>query len=454
MRVLSAVDQLFLRLETRNQPMHIGGLFLFRLPDDADADFVGRLAEQMRTSQIPPSFPFNQILHHELFWQTDGRFDVEQHFRHIALPKPAQMADLLTYVSQEHSKLLNRHSPMWECHLIEGIAADGQAGQRFALYFKIHHALIDGIAGLRLVQKSLSPTADERVSLPAWSLMTRKRHLIDSVLPTDQSLLRVAKQQTRALPAVGQALLRNVVERFDSDYVTTTQAPDSILNQKVSSARRLSAVSFELSRFRRVADAFGVSLNDVVLAVCSGALRRYLLAQQALPRKPLIAFVPYSLRTDNSASGNQLTFILANLATHLADPVERLQAIHASTRNSKRRFARLSQSSSIIYSALAYSRAGLQILTGLFPEYRGFNLIISNVPGSKTPLYWHGAKLEALYPASVVFNDQALNITLCTYVDQMDFCIAACSKAVPHSERLLDYLAQELATLAALVKSF
>ena len=439
MRLLTAVDQLFLLLETRNQPMHIGGLFLFEMPEHASDNFVSDLVQQMLHNKTPPSFPFNQVLYHLLYWKTDQDFDVDHHFRHIALPKPARVRELLVYISQEHSKLLNRAKPMWECHIIEGIE-----GNRFALYFKIHHSMVDGIAAIRLVKKSLSQSPTERISLPVWSLMTRHRHQVDSLIPGDKSILKVAKAQLLAIAPAAKALGKNVVERFQSGYVSASQAPDCILNQPVSSSRRVSAQSYELSRFASIAKALQVTLNDVVLAVCAGALRRYLLEVNALPKKPLIGFVPLSLREDHSSVGNQITFILANLATHLADPIERIQVINESTKLSKRRFSSMNQNASIIYSGVAYSRAALQIMTGLFPDYRGFNLVISNVPGSSQPLYWQGAKMQALYPVSIVMNDQAMNITLCTYVDKIEFCIVACSQVVPHSQRLLSFMADEL----------
>lgn len=448
MRLLTVLDQLFLLLENRKQPMHVGGLFLFELPKNADVAFVRSLVRQMQTSDVPPTFPFNQVLHNLAFWKTDSDFDVEHHFRHIALPKPAQVRELLSYISKEHGRLLDRARPLWECHIIEGIEPDVKGRpERFALYLKIHHSLVDGIAAMRLVQKSLSQSPNEVMSLPLWSLMMRHRHQVDALIPAERSARKIIKEQLRTALPVAKELKRSFVERNKPSYVTTSQAPMSILNQRISSSRRFVAQSYEISRFKHVATHLDVSLNDIVLAVCSGALRKYLLSLKELPLEPLIAFVPISLRKDNSASGNQLSFLLCNLGTHLTDPLQRVKTISDSMNNGKQRFGRMNQPQVINYSIIAYALEFMKLITGAMPNNPGFNLIISNVPGSKKPLYWNGAKLQALYPASVLFDGQALNITLASYLDRIEFGITACSQALPKVQHILQFLEDELAVL-------
>ncbi len=448
MRLLSPVDFLFTTLETRTQPMHVGGLFLFELPENADKNFLSILTEQMLTAKIPPSFPFNQVLDHLIRWQTDEDFEVYQHFRHIALPQPARIRELLHYVSLEHSRLLNKSNPMWECHIIEGIEAVSKGRPaRFALYFKIHHSLVDGIAAMRLVKKSLSESATETMNLPVWSLITRHRSRLDAMFPKDKSWRHIAKEQLATIQPVARELSKSITEYNNPNFINTLQAPRCILNQRITASRRLSTQSYELARFKNLATAFAVSTNDIVLAVCAGALRNYLLANDALPKKPLIAFVPISLRTDESASGNQVSFLLANLATHLSNPVERIKTISASMSNGKQRFGSMNQAQVINYSAIAYSWAGLNLLTSFYPKIQAFNLIISNVPGADKPLYWNGAKLQALYPASILLNGQAMNITLATYVDKIEFGITACDDVLPHSQSLLKLIAEELTHL-------
>lgn len=453
MRLLTAVDQLFLLLESRKQPMHVGGLFLFELPKTADSDFVYQLVKQMQESDVPPSFPFNQVLEHLIFWKKDKNFDVEHHLHHVALPNPARIRELLMYVSREHGRLLDRAMPLWECHVIEGIQPETEGGaERFALYFKIHHSLVDGIAAMRLVQKSLSQSATEPVTLPVWSLMARHRNQVNAILPKERSVRRIIKEQISTIKPVFTELLDNLKNHGDEGYVGTFDAPMSILNKRISASRRIAAQSYDIERFNDIAARLKISKNDVVLAVCSGAIRRYLLAMDALPSKPLIAFVPMSLRTDNSVSGNQLSFVLANLGTHLDDPLRRIELIHRSMNNGKRRFRRMNQAQVINYSVIAYAWEGINLATGLFPKKQAFNLIISNVPGSTKPLYWNGAKLQSLYPASIVFDGQAMNITLASYLDRIEFGITACSKALPHIQDMLILIEEELDLLEATSK--
>lgn len=451
MRVLTAVDQLFLLLESRKQPMHVGGLFLFELPElaqTADCNFVYELVQQMQTSTVPPSFPFNQVLEHLLFWKQDENFHVEHHFRHVALPQPARVRELLMYISKEHSRLLDRAMPLWECHVIEGICPEFEgSAERFALYFKIHHSLVDGIAAMRLIQRSLSQSPTEPMTLPVWSLMARHRNQVDAILPAGRSIASMIKEQLLTIKPVCSELIDNFKNRHAEDYVSPFDAPMSVLNQRISASRRIAAQSYEMQRFRDIADKLHVTMNDVILAVCAGAIRRYLQSINALPKKPLIAFVPMSLRNDDSTSGNQLSFLLANLGTHLDDPIRRLQLIHDSMNKGKRRFRRMNQAQVINYSAIAYAWEGINILTGLFPRKQAFNLIISNVPGVDKPLYWNGAPLKALYPASIIVDGQAMNITLTTYLDKLEFCITACSKLLPHVQDMLTLIEEELDAL-------
>ena len=449
MRPLHPIDFIFLSLEKRQQPMHVGGLFLFELPKDAPATFIHDLVADIRQSKAFPVSPFNHKLD-GLFWNDDEEFDLDHHFRHISLPHPGRIRELLVYISQEHSALIDRAKPLWTCHIIEGIE-----GNRFAMYFKIHHAMIDGIAGIRLIEKSLSHSPTENSIVPPWCVKSKRNKRLTQTIKQSKikRIFGGLKAQAQASPLILKELSQTIFKDLgrNPDHVSTLQAPCTIFNQRVSSSRRFAAQSFELDRFRRIAKALNMTINDVVLAVCSGALRQYLINQNALPQKPLIAMVPASVRTDDSDQGNRITMILANLATHKADPMDRIRLIKRSVQNAKARFSRMSSNQILGYSALVYAPAGLNMVSGAMPKHQAFNLVISNVPGPKEPLYWNGAKLDALYPASIVMDGQALNITLTSYLDKLEVGLIACRRSVPKMQSLLGLLEDEIQTFEKLI---
>lgn len=448
MRPLHPIDFIFLSLEKRQQPMHVGGLFLFQIPENAPASFIQNLVADIRNSKSIPIPPFNNKLN-GLFWDEDEEFDLDHHFRHIALPQPGRILELLTYISQEHSSLIDRAKPLWTCHIIEGIE-----GNRFAMYFKIHHAMVDGIAGMRLVEKSLSQDPNAKSIVPPWCVEgPRAKRLKEPNVSRFKKIMSGVMGQLESTPRVMYELSQTVMKDMgrNPDYVSSFQAPSSILNQRVSSSRRFAAQSFEFDRLRHISKSLGVTINDIVLAICSGALREYLLSQDALPKKPLIAMVPASVRDDDSSMSNRITMILANLGTHKEDPLERLAIVRRSVQNAKEKFKRMNSNQILNYSAFVYSAAGLNIASGLLPKRQAFNLVISNVPGPREPLYWNGARLDALYPASIILDGQALNITMTSYLDKLEVGLTACRNALPKMQNLLTHLEEEIQRFEAIV---
>ena len=448
MRPLHPIDFIFLSLEKRQQPMHVGGLFLFQIPENAPASFIQNLVADIRNSKSIPIPPFNNKLN-GLFWDEDEEFDLDHHFRHIALPQPGRILELLTYISQEHSSLIDRAKPLWTCHIIEGIE-----GNRFAMYFKIHHAMVDGIAGMRLVEKSLSQDPNAKSIVPPWCVEgPRAKRLKEPNVSRFKKIMNGVMGQLGSTPRVMYELSQTVMKDMgrNPDYVSSFQAPSSILNQRVSSSRRFAAQSFEFDRLRHISKSLSVTINDIVLAICSGALREYLLSQDALPKKPLIAMVPASVRDDDSSMSNRITMILANLGTHKEDPLERLAIVRRSVQNAKEKFKRMNSNQILNYSAFVYSAAGLNIASGLLPKRQAFNLVISNVPGPREPLYWNGARLDALYPASIILDGQALNITMTSYLDKLEVGLTACRNALPKMQNLLTHLEEEIQRFEAIV---
>ncbi|WP_199457745.1 MULTISPECIES: WS/DGAT/MGAT family O-acyltransferase [unclassified Marinobacter] len=449
MTPLSPTDQLFLWLEKRQQPMHVGGLQLFSFPENAPDDYVARLAEQLR-QQHQVTAPFNRRLSYRLgqpVWVEDDQLDLEHHFRFEALPTPGRIRELLSFVSAEHSHLMDRERPMWEVHLIEGLK-----DRQFALYTKVHHSLIDGVSAMRLATRMLSENPQETGMPPIWDMTPRARSGGDdgslSLWRSVTHLLGSSGKQLGTIPTVAKELLKTINQaRKDPAYHSIFHAPRSVLNQKITGSRRFAAQSYCLKRIKAVCEAYGTTVNDVVTAMCASALRTYLMNQDALPAKPLIAFVPVSLRRDDSSEGNQVGVILANLHTDENDPGQRLMKIHQSMQEAKDRYRHMSSEEIVNYTALTLAPAAFHLLTGMAPNWQTFNVVISNVPGPSEPRYWNGARLEGMYPVSIAMDRLALNMTLTSYNDQVEFGLIGCRRTLPSMQRMLDHLEEGLAEL-------
>jgi len=454
MKSLTAADQLFLWLENRQQPMHVGGLHIFECPEDAGPEFVTDTARQLRKYTMPCGL-FGQRLQFRLgsyFWDQDKKFDLSHHFQHEALPNPGSFEELLTLTSARHSNLLDRKRPLWECHLIEGMQ-----NKNFAFYHKVHHSMIDGVAAMRKILRSYSFDARAREQPPIWAVPTDTEH-INSLAAADftnslRQLAGEANKQLSTLPALIRAVGSNIIKSSKSaNKFALSNAPPCILNVPITGSRCFTAQSFPLATFKNLAKSYHVTLNDIIVTVCSSALRAYLQSIGELPKTPLIAMVPMSVRTDTSDSGNQVATILANLGTHLQDPVKRLEAIKNSIAEAKIRFQQMTQEEAINYSALTLAPSSLPMLTGLAPQLQAFNVIISNVMGPDKPMYWNGARLKSLYPVSIPINRVALNITLTSYAEHMEFGLTACRRALPSLTHLLEAISHGIEELEAGVR--
>ncbi|HET6503891.1 MAG TPA: wax ester/triacylglycerol synthase family O-acyltransferase [Amycolatopsis sp.] len=448
MAFMPVTDSMFLFVESREHPMHVGGLQLFQKPEGADGEYLRNLREDMlkRTELGPlfrrhPANPVNTFGY--LAWAEDDDVDLDYHFRHSALPQPGRVRELLELTSRWHSILLDRHRPLWEIHLVEGMR-DG----RFAMYSKIHHALMDGVSALRHFQGTLSPDADDLDCPPPWGT----RRTAPEKPAQARSALGTARDSLGQLATLAPAALKIANEAFREHTLTLpTQAPKTMFNVPIGGARRFAAQSWPLARIRAIATDAGTSRNDVVLAMCSGALRDYLIEQSALPDDPLIAMVPVSMRRQTEggqASGNRIGGVLCNLGTDRSDPAARLAAVHRSMRDAKRIFKELTPVQALLLSALNVAPLGLSTVPGLVANTKPpFNLVISNVPGPRQEMYWNGAKLDGVYPASVLLDGQALNLTVTSNGDNLDFGITGCRQSVPHLQRLLLHLDTALTEL-------
>ena len=446
MEPISPTDALFLIGESREHPMHVGALQLFEPPDDVGPDFVRESYQAMLgCTEIQPTFRkhpafFGGITN--VAWSFDRDVELDYHLRRSRLPTPGQVRDLLELTSRLHGSLLDRHRPLWEAHLIEGLS-DG----RYAVYTKFHHSLMDGVSALRLMQRAFTPDpADDEVRVP-WSLGPRKRTK-QSEQPSVLQQFGRAVGSTAALAPSTLKLARAAL--FEQQLTLPFRAPRTMFNVRIGGARRVAAQSWSLNRLKAVKAAAGVTINDVILAMSSGALRTYLLEQNALPEDPLTAMVPVNLRkADDDRGGNLVGTFLCNLATDVEDPARRLDIVSTSIRNTKEVFRQLPP-----VEQLALSAANVGgLFLGLIPGYLStaspaFNVVISNVSGGRTePLYWRGARLDGNYPLSIVLEGQAVNITVTNNADNLDFGVVGCRRSVPHLQRLLGHLETSLKDL-------
>ncbi|MDT5350240.1 MAG: diacylglycerol O-acyltransferase / wax synthase [Mycobacterium sp.] len=445
--MMMPTDSMFLFAESREHPMHVGGLSLYEPPKGAGPEFVrdffdALVADQdfQPTFRKHPATVMGGIV--RVAWAYDDHIDVDYHVRRSALPSPGRVRDLLELTSMLHTSLLDRHRPLWELHVVEGLN-DG----RFAMYAKMHHALIDGVSAMKLMQRTLSVDPDDRAVRPMWSLPRKKRPQSGGNSSPLGSLAKMAGSVAGLAPSTVK-LARAAL--FEQQLTLPFAAPHTMLNVKVGGARRCAAQSWSLDRVKAVKQAAGVTVNDAVLAMCAGALRLYLIEQTALPETPLIAMVPVSLRSeaDADAGGNQVGSILCNLATDVDDPAQRIEIISESMRGNKKVLAELPRLQVLALSALNMAPLTLAGVPGFLETVPPpFNIIISNVPGPAEQMYYGGARLDGSYPMSNIPDGQALNITLVNNAGNLDFGLVGCRRSVPHLQRLLAHLEESLKDL-------
>ncbi len=444
---LSPSDMLFLYSESRETMNHVASMLPFTPPADAPPDWLRTLLDEVREDRklFPPwnlklktpDFLKNPVQE----WVEDAAPDLDYHVRRSALPTPGDERELGVLVSRLHSHPIDFHYPPWETHFIEGLERG-----RFAIYTKMHHALIDGFTGNRLLQKSLSTDP----GVPDTPLFFAQHHPTPDRVLGDAAgfpgFMDKVKEQFDAARDVGGVLrdLWRAVRDNDAEVVGPLQAPRCVLNGRIGRNRRFATQRYQLDPIKAVARAAGGTLNDVVLALCAGSLRKFLMHLQALPERPLVAMCPVSVRPrDDPGGGNAVGSILASLATDVEDPKKRLEAIMASTKRAKEQLQGLSRSAILQLSAVMLLPSGLQHLTGTSGLVRPqFNVVISNVPGPDKPLYFRGAKLEAVYPVSIPVHGQALNITCQSYAGTLDFGFTGCRDTLPHMQRLAIYMGE------------
>ncbi|MEJ7583905.1 MAG: wax ester/triacylglycerol synthase family O-acyltransferase, partial [Acidimicrobiales bacterium] len=472
MQQLTGMDAAFLHMETPTTQGHVGSLTIFDANsaptefgfEDIKAVLEDRLhvAPVLRRRLVEVPLGLDQP-----YWIEDPDFDLDYHVREIALPPPGDERRLAEQVARLHERPLDRRRPLWELYVIWGLA-DGHVAQ----YTKIHHSAVDGVSGAELLAVLLDLEPEPRKVDPPdepWrpeAEPTQLQMLLRGMGTLATQPLKALRFQRRTLQTMGRrdlgsaaaaallpatanlgALGLMLVDRLITTRMArpatsegevmerpTRLAPRTVFNRTISSHRRFAFGSLSLDTAKDVKNAFSVTVNDVVLAICGGALRRYLDERNELPDESLLAMVPVSVRTEDNkaAMGNQVSAMIATLATDETDPVERLRKIHEAMQVAKRDhkaipadllqdYAQFATPALAARAARAVARTKIADLVN--PP---FNLTVSNVPGPNFPLYGAGARMVGCFPVSAIVDGVGLNITVMSYMGDLDFGIVAC----------------------------
>ena len=464
MRQLSGLDASFLYLETAEMPMHVGALSVYELPREHRGDFATELR-----AHIASRLPLVPALRRKLAWMplnlaapawVDAEPDLEEHIVAIRMPPDSGVAELEKRVGELHPVLLDRSRPLWKFHVFDGLAPGPEGGKRVAVYSQLHHAAVDGQAAVALAQAILDLGPQPR-TIEARATRRRKGQLGTTAMLRGALAHQLEQlgSLVKALPAAVGALSQVTARSAGGSLAETGAAlwarlsggaapkksvgnlglaPRTRLNATISDTRAFAGVSLPLAELNAVRRRHGASLNDALLFVIGGALRRHFAKHGPLPRKSLLAAVPISLRDKgDTEANNQASLMQFSLGTHLADPAARLAHVLAASAALKATLGSVrsllptdfpSMGVPWLMEALTavYGRAGL---ADRLPTLA--NLVVSNVPGPTVPLYLAGARMVANYPVSIVVHGVALNVTVQTYDQSLDLGIIACGKAMP-----------------------
>jgi WS/DGAT/MGAT family acyltransferase len=459
LRQLTDQDAGFLYAETPETPMHVGSLSFVELPDgyrgNFFADYKAHIASRMKLVPFMhsrlASVPFDLD---RPFWVEDEKIDLDHHIRHVTVPKPGRMADLEALVAELHATVLDRSRPLWQLFLVDGL----ESGQ-LAIYAKMHHAAMDGASSQAMIAAMYDPFPTPRTlsrpEVPEANNQGNAANVLKTLLGHRvQQAIRAVQYVPELLQAVTHLALPDPKTLKYRPIAKWPRAPATLLNVGITTRRTYAARTLPLPEIKQLARQTGTKVNDVILAICSGALRGYLSDKGALPGQPLSAMVPVSLPDPADPQGpNHNALFLCSLASDIDDPYQRLLAIRRSSVEQKQRLELFKQFP-LPDVTLPGVGAIVRRLVTLYgrsrlvrrPPLLG-NLTISNVPGPTTPLYIAGARLVSIFPCSIAFHGQALNITVESYADRLDVGMIACARAVPDVAQLADRLPVSLAAL-------
>ncbi|MGH1492243.1 MAG: WS/DGAT/MGAT family O-acyltransferase [Acidimicrobiales bacterium] len=486
MKQLSGLDASFLNIETATSFGHISSLSIFGKPEDPDVSPYELFRAQLE-SKLVDLEPFRRRLVEVPFgldrpyWVNDPNFDIDFHLRHIAVPGEGTDEQLGDLVGRLIGRPMDRSRPLWEAYIIEGLPNDD-----FALLMKVHHSTIDGAAGAEMLAvilgvsdsgednwrperlpstgELMARTAVEFARTPAKALRLQVKALSEvGRITNTRGFNDAANQIRRGLPGPAGSVVRRLLgdeKPVDTDQPPLLPAvggPRTPFNATITAHRRFVFRSVPLAHIKQIKNACGATINDVVMAICAGGLRRYLADHDALPEENLIAMVPVSIRTGEETDkwSNRVSAIFAELPTATDNPLERIAEVHQAMVDGKGQFDLvpadiLMEMSDLAPPALAARAARVAARTRMADWTRPpANLVLSNVPGPRAPLSLAGvAPLKHYYPVSTIVDGQGLNVTVQSYVDVLDFGLVACRELVPDLDVLADHCVAEIDVLA------
>lgn len=449
-RLLKPVDAAWLLLESADTPMHVGVLAIFQKPRNAAPDYLGHLAASMREHKACCE-PWNYRLSGDGVGGVIQRMvgvrdvDLNYHFQHSALPEPGGERELGIMVSRLHSPALDRNRPLWEFHLIEGLERD-----RFAFYVKIHHALVSFLDCVPTVLSMLSESARSRNALPLWA------QPLPSAESADDAEEGGAMAALASIGRAGAGLLRAAISPEKArGFLLPSSAPRSTLNRSINQQRRFATQQIEQTRIERLADSASCTVNELLTYLCGTSLRRFFKEYNALPDDSLVALLPVSLKERGSHNtSNAIAGIRVELGTHIGDPLARLAAIRESMQAVREDRLSLPEEAVTPYVLLRAAPLFASQLPGVgqfVPPL--FNLKVSNTHGSDSPMYWEGARLDAIYPISQLLQHVALSIDCVNYAGTLNIGFTGARDTLPHLQRLAVYLGLALSELEQLVQA-
>lgn len=448
--MLKPLDAVWLMMETDDTPMHMGVLAIFRKPRKAAPAYVVGLANGMRSA--PAVAPWNCCVSRRLGYRLveEKDFDIDYHFRRSALPAPGGERELGQMISRLHSNALDPKRPLWEVHLVEGLERD-----RFALYVKVHHALVGGVNGVPPVLAMLSASARSRNSLPLWARPLDGSDVQDDLSDTLQ--WPGLAGSVDSLTSMGRAafgLLRGAVRPSErNSFLFPRGTPRSTLNRHISAQRRFATQQFEQQRIETLARATDSTVNEILTYLCGSSLRRFFKEYNALPDESLVGVIPVSLQERGQhLAGNAIAGLRVPLGTHVGDPLRRLQSVKTALKEVREDRASLPEDSVTSYvllrAAPLYASQLARVGQFVPPLY---NLAISNTTGHEKPLYLDGARLEAVYPLSPLLQFSALSIDCVSYAGTLNVGFTGARDTLPHLQRMAVYLGKALEDLEELV---